>query len=379
MFSPPIRREPDGSDQPQTDSQIAVALGDYLNTAANAGIPRSIIANTSTLRFIADGVSFKVFRASYLDRATQQRSVVAVKLLKGVPSGQSVSNYANKAEFQEVQMGSLVREIKVLCHSSLRSHENLLHIIEWGFGFQDETGEQADEKWDLIAPFFAVEFAEHGSLKKLPFTQTSWETKRELCLDVILGLGALHSCDIAHGDVKLENILIFPHSERKITAKLSDFGHSFSPSPAAVTSAYFGSDRCQPPEVDSDHVHQFTLAGLTKCDIWAFGVAALEVFLDGDEVTQHLGVDQDASALLSESLSWIEEANEISSLYKSLWKDVVQHCLMNNPEERGRAESLRLLLDSSSRSKSPVAVPVDHTVLGAIAVSLVLCQSDGRY
>jgi serine/threonine protein kinase len=43
-------------------------------------------------------------------------------------------------------------------------------------------------------------------------------------VDVALGLVALHDCNILHGDIKCENIIIREHEERGIIAKITDFG-----------------------------------------------------------------------------------------------------------------------------------------------------------
>ncbi|KAK2125394.1 kinase-like domain-containing protein, partial [Fusarium oxysporum II5] len=52
------------------------------------------------------------------------------------------------------------------------------------------------------------------------------ETRRKLCLYVCQGLHMLRSCGIVHGDVKAENVLVFPNEKNKYKAKLSDFGYS---------------------------------------------------------------------------------------------------------------------------------------------------------
>ncbi|PVF98802.1 ankyrin [Serendipita vermifera] len=51
-----------------------------------------------------------------------------------------------------------------------------------------------------------------------------YDTRRSLCIDIGRGIQALHECDIVHGDIKMENILVFPHRQRKYIAKLADFG-----------------------------------------------------------------------------------------------------------------------------------------------------------
>jgi serine/threonine protein kinase len=52
--------------------------------------------------------------------------------------------------------------------------------------------------------------------------------KEILIGDVVSGLSALHLCNIVHGDVKLDNVLIFHSWDRpsKAQAKMIDFGHS---------------------------------------------------------------------------------------------------------------------------------------------------------
>ena len=70
-------------------------------------------------------------------------------------------------------------------------------------------------------------FAEYGSLSDLQQREyLPIDLRRRLCLDVCQGLDMLHSCGIVHGDVKADNILIFPDETHKYRAKLSDFGYS---------------------------------------------------------------------------------------------------------------------------------------------------------
>lgn len=72
-----------------------------------------------------------------------------------------------------------------------------------------------------------MEYADQGTLvdyfdhePDLPFS-----TRKMLCADVANGLLALHCCGIVHGDLKLENVLVFSVDEDfPVRAKLSDFG-----------------------------------------------------------------------------------------------------------------------------------------------------------
>jgi len=351
----------------RAEKRIDVGLGDYIITAIEAGVDRSSMTTVANLRRINEGASFKVFRAMRPDPTSGQRSPVAVKVLKNLPSGQSLSNYPEKDEFRASQLDSLVREVRVLCHSPLRDHENILRILEWGMGLVDDLVDEPDKEWDIVAPFICVELAEHNSLRDYQMSrQLSGEMKRELCLDVVLGLASLHACNIAHGDIKLENVLVFRHPGRLVSAKLSDFSHSFSPSfTSCGTSAYFGTERCQPPEIGPSRDKKWTIRDLMRCDVWALGYLAVEM-IAGAQVPSDQGVDT-----LSYGLDLITKAEDMDSSLKDIWRDFLQNCLKSDPEERGTVQDLRVLLDTTSRSKSLVAAPIDDcgTVFGTIPVS----------
>jgi serine/threonine protein kinase len=113
------------------------------------------------------------------------------------------------------RLAMVLLEVEILLHPPLRRHPNITKL----FGFT----------WDYNAPGYTlilhIEFASFGILGNLFNSEQVEELeKRELCLDVAQGLEALHSNMIVHGDVKQDNILMFPHPQRRFVAKLSDFG-----------------------------------------------------------------------------------------------------------------------------------------------------------
>ena len=70
-----------------------------------------------------------------------------------------------------------------------------------------------------------MEYAEYGSLDD--YQQNAMLDHAltcELFLDIALGLDALYRCNVIHGNVKSENVLICRHPTRKVVAKVSDFG-----------------------------------------------------------------------------------------------------------------------------------------------------------
>lgn len=85
-------------------------------------------------------------------------------------------------------------------------------------------------------PFILMEFAPLGTLREyLQLNRNDSNSKFRdveiLLRDVACALSALHTCGIVHGDVKLDNVLMFPSWDRpaKALAKLTDFGHALVP------------------------------------------------------------------------------------------------------------------------------------------------------
>lgn len=65
------------------------------------------------------------------------------------------------------------------------------------------------------------------------------KTRISLCIEVGQGLQALHASRVVHGDVKMENVLVFPGRNNRLTAKVSDFGFSLVDLDGTQTSVTF--------------------------------------------------------------------------------------------------------------------------------------------
>jgi serine/threonine protein kinase len=74
-----------------------------------------------------------------------------------------------------------------------------------------------------------VEYAGLGTLREhITATKPPLSDIEILLGDVASGLVALHTCGIVHGDMKLDNVLVFPSMNRpaKALARVADFGHA---------------------------------------------------------------------------------------------------------------------------------------------------------
>ncbi|KAH8881971.1 hypothetical protein GQ53DRAFT_831921 [Thozetella sp. PMI_491] len=167
-----------------------------------------------------------------------------------------------------------LKEVQVVSHHALRDHSNIVDILGWD--------------WDAAnMPVLFTEYAELGTLKDFIRVNPDLSLcqRGELALDVACGLNALHSTDIAHGDVKLANTLVFPRKGQDGTcpwmAKASDFSHAvFGISSRRITT-YPGSSLYNAPEVRRRNA-LIPSDRLTRCEAFSFGLLAWELLKSGD-------------------------------------------------------------------------------------------------
>jgi serine/threonine protein kinase len=131
------------------------------------------------------------------------------------------------------RLQSVLLEIQIMRHNPLKDHPNILSALGYGWKSHGER----------LLPYIVVEYATYGCMRAwLREMVPAPKTKFKLAGDIASGLKALHLCDIIHGDLKLDNILVMPAPERtiKIVAKLCDFGHSIILKNGTRDIKYFG-------------------------------------------------------------------------------------------------------------------------------------------
>lgn len=155
---------------------------------------------------VGEGESFSV------DRCLHSGKVVAVKHIK-LGSLEADSHALNR------RLRTVLNEIRIMHHTPLRDHPNILSVF--GYGWRT-VGEDS-------LPYLVVEYGLYGNLRKyLTEAPRSLATKIILAGDIAAGISALHQCEIIHGDLKLENIVVMHSWDRPpgVIAKICDFGHS---------------------------------------------------------------------------------------------------------------------------------------------------------
>lgn len=113
----------------------------------------------------------------------------------------------------------VMRELRVLTHPPFRNHECIIEALAYGWSANSQTG---------IHPYLVMDYSDHGTLAKyLQRITPPIDECREFALDIATGLQALHHSGIIHGDLKLDNVLVFNCAgDRPQVAKLADFGAS---------------------------------------------------------------------------------------------------------------------------------------------------------
>ncbi|KAJ5368842.1 uncharacterized protein N7496_008602 [Penicillium cataractarum] len=246
------------------DVESMNSLENLLHTVQKLKLKRFPAEDVEEICFVAAGETFTVTECKY------EGTVVAIKRIRLSEEGKGFE----RSYFQR-RLQSVLREILIMCHPPLTHHPNIIDILGYGWTVEKQR----------LSPFISVEFASKGTLREyLKENVHPIRTKLILMGDVGAGLMALHKCGIVHGDLKMDNIVVFSSLDRPCMsiAKVSDFGHSIIVGSASEKKKqYFGTTLYNAPEVADQKDKPILIEQLHKCDIWAFGLCAWEILANG--------------------------------------------------------------------------------------------------
>lgn len=206
--------------------------------------------------------------------STHGLSNIVIKRAREQTEAGSSSSYGISSQFSTKafgqQLACVEREILALCQERFRKHPNIVNLIGWGLCL--DTLEDAGLPSPRI-PLLVLERAhstfgafirEHHGLPG----RDRYTLFQHLCLGAGSGLEAIHSAGYAHGDVKLDNILVFRDGSEWI-AKICDFGLSTEVDQAGKADGeYGGTDGWLPPTGSL----RLTSKSFHACDIFAYGL-----------------------------------------------------------------------------------------------------------
>lgn len=204
-----------------------------------------------------------------------------------------VTAATSQAVADDQQLAAITNEVRILANENLRKADNLVKLIcvAW-----DEIPSHG-RYW----PRLLLECADYGNLGAflaLSKEVHDWDVKLSLLLDVLGGLKMLHNHEVAHCDLKLENVLVFECAEEltpgvKHRAKLCDFGFSVIMSDyeeGAPFSARLGTDPWNAPELAFGI--EIKIDDLPQSDIYSFGLLLSRVFMNGGDPFEGMTMDE---------------------------------------------------------------------------------------
>ena len=308
---------------------------------------------------IAEGASYRI--CTRLMSAKPEPKVVAVKVIKGsLLQLQSKS----KEEAATSRLQTIRKDVEIMTRQQYRKiygHPYVMTCL--GFG------------WDVIhselSVFVVVPLAERGTLREfLLADEISYQMKEATFKQVCLGLRSLHRSDIAHGDIKMENVLVFnrPHLQTEegrrvyeevqkehplvlpisenVTVRLSDFGCSL----ASSHDTYTGTTAYNAPEVRNGEVNKTTNDGtmtkFIKCDIFSCGLLLLEILLNGGSIAsdgdlQNMTLEEGELPILhfarriifgiTKDRRWDQRGGAIAN---EMWNNIFNATLKFDPRQR---------------------------------------------
>lgn len=172
----------------------------------------------------------------------------------------------------------------------------------------------------------------------------AWAVRLKVIQNIAEGLKALHSNGFTHGDLKLENVLIFRSTDGTLTAKLSDFSLSTLPTyPPEHPSSYYGTWPWIPIEVLTNGC----ISDLGKCDVWAFAfvlwrvaqyrqddsVELLEFVPESPEYYgSHIQNTWDTSK--ARFINELSTSSTIDECHREGLAKLFEHCVDSEPEKR---------------------------------------------
>ncbi|KAF9776841.1 hypothetical protein IL306_004904 [Fusarium sp. DS 682] len=250
------------------------------------------------------------------------------------------------------------QEIQVVSKLLLRHHTNIIDIRGWDWN-------------DDQMPVLFTHFAEQGTLRD--FLQRnkdlSYTRKRHFAIDIASGLHALHAADIAHGDIKLINTLVFPDPRvpGSWIAKVADFSHSVFGLSLRRQTAYPGTVLYNAPEVRDRNSH-IPSHELIRCESFSYGLLLWEILSDGEEYINPAWIggepEKEGTAqreaflqrlpkngLLNLALSFLCSKVGCSlSVDVTLFYNVFEMTLKDNPAYRKDLATIATKLDFSDRA-----------------------------
>ena len=336
----PSRAQPDEADFVAVVSAISQAYqrGSYLNMRPLNNIDWDELGAGAHFQVSRSKLSFEVVSATTREVTEKVLDQFVIKRIRENP---------NRATTR-TEHAKFIRELKVLHQLHGQPHIVTLKGVAWFY-------EHDDGLRPCPKPVLLLEKASI-TLGRLVTTADSLhpDLTMNMVLDIAAGLQAMHREGIVHGDLKPENVLLFPHvyhadrTYEGFTAKISDFSNA-SWQPLTDGAIYYtgGTRGYVAPELPGEL--PWDDAKLT--DVWSLGML-ITVVVSGSfrfcKQAQSTSVDQLISMV--HEFFRLSVENSAMSLERSLlMRDLCSCTLQKQPQQRSLDRLVRMLRDYTER------------------------------
>ncbi|KAI3316979.1 kinase-like domain-containing protein [Xylariaceae sp. AK1471] len=182
----------------------------------------------------------------------------------------------NRNEYLREAFHYFANELRAMTEPWIRQVESIVDLfgVCWEAKYNDE----------IMWPVLVFEKAELGSLRHFlyskPRKSLSLEDRALICRDCVLAVLTMHGCNIVHGDIKPDNILVF-HSiqSRRYIAKMTDFGFSHF---GKTDTEYITLPSTSPWEAPEHNKDPVQIRDAKNADVYSLGLLCLWVLFEGD-------------------------------------------------------------------------------------------------
>ena len=257
------------------------------------------------------------------------------------------TNVSRFDAFMQRQQSSVTLEDEARILERLH-HTNIVQLLDWF---------QWGSRFCTVIQFVEGRNLKIDIIENLAFTE---EQAKHLFRQVLSAVGYVHHMQIAHRDVKPENILLCSSSRDSMIPKLCDFGLSRYVLPGGSCRTVCGSPGYMAPEivVISKRCNPTSIPGYNaRVDLWSLGVTLCVLLWAEEPVGQTSVFDN----MISGRVQFDKEATW--SNIQDIANPIVQRLLCNDPGERMSAvdvvESLDIVLPRDSHARSAKRLRVD--------------------
>lgn len=249
---------------------------------------------------------------------------------------------ADGKEDRKGVLSEVIRELRVLAHPRIRVY-NSINAVN-GVLFRQ-----------FLLPSLMLDPCPFGNLLQVAPDMYEECEIWEVCSTIARALKLLHSNSFIHGDVKCENVLVFPSlslGKGRFTAKLTDFGCSMVVAEVESFTKLLG---YTPPYDAPEANDTIPKEWLPFTDVYSFGLLVLRVALSGQDPFAHPSYSEPSSeaqdrgtaykhgkiredkrdeSLLSHSLSLIANPEHLDPELIDGLSEVLSVALISEPERR---------------------------------------------